>query len=74
MYREIEYLKGQLELVTVRNKNQNCESRQVDLYIRELEDKSRDQEKLIRMLKKENKDQKLEVSRSISYIYLAFIL
>ncbi|XP_065226959.1 uncharacterized protein LOC135850131 [Planococcus citri] len=59
--REIEYLKGQLELVAVRNKNQNHESRQVDGYIRELEDKNKDQEKLVRLLRKENKDQKAEL-------------
>ncbi|XKL68577.1 hypothetical protein PGB90_004068 [Kerria lacca] len=58
--REIEYLKGQLELVSLRNKTQNQESRQVDNYIREVEEKNRDQEKLIKLLRKENKEQKAE--------------
>lgn len=70
MLREIEYLKGQLELVAVSNKNQNRESRQVDNYIRELEDKNRDQEKLIRLLRRENKEQKSEVSKN----YLLFLM
>lgn len=60
-FREIEYLKGQLELVSLRNKTQNQESRQVDNYIREVEEKNRDQEKLIKLLRKENKEQKAEV-------------
>lgn len=53
--------------MTVRNKNQNRESRQVDGYIRELEDKNRDQDKLIRLLRKENKEQKSEVGSLDTY-------
>lgn len=59
--REIEYLKGQMELVSLRNSCRNRESRQMDTYIREMEEKNRDQDKLIRLLRKENKEQKSEV-------------
>lgn len=62
VFSEIEYLKGQMELVSLRNSCRNRESRQVDAYIREMEEKNRDQDKLIRLLRKENKEQKSEAS------------
>lgn len=73
-FSEIEYLKGQLELVSLRNKTQNRESRQADMYIREVEDKNRDQDKLIRLLRKENKEQKTEVNCNMYYYFYATTL
>ncbi len=67
--REIEYLKGQLELISVRNKTQNQDSRRADNYIREMEDKQKDQEKLVRLLRKENKEQKQEVNKKLSILF-----
>lgn len=58
---EIIYLKNQLELLSMKNKAQNHESRRVDNYIRDIEERNKDQEKLIRFLRKENKDYKSDV-------------
>ena len=61
-YREIEGLKGQLKLVSMRNKTQAHESRQLDIYVSDIESRNRNKEKEIQLLRKEIKDYKIEVN------------